>query len=240
MVKKEIERITEHIEYERCMFEHVFIDVDSCLVGIEGIDELARMNNRIDEVEKLTKLAMNGDVPFDVVFENRLAIIKPHADDLLRVGEMYLKNITPNACDIIRRLKLGGATVWLISGGYDEAIYPLADFVGVDRTRVLANHLLFNTNEEYQGFDRTNPLCRKLGKRECIAKLKQEGLLNGKVAIIGDGMSEMETKGIVDLCIGFGGHVTRDKVKNSADVFITEPTFTALVPILFSLHTVRI
>ena len=233
MAKNEIERNTEYKEYERCRFDHVFIDVDSCLVGIEGIDELARMNNCIDEVEKLTKLAMNGDVPFDAVFENRLTIIKPHTDDLIRVGEMYLENITPNASDIIRRLKLGGVTVWLISGGYDEAIYPLADFVGVNRTHVLANHLLFNTNGEYQGFDCINPLCRKMGKRECITKLKEEGLVIGKVAIIGDGMSEMETKGIVDICIGFGGHVTRDKVKNRADVFITEPAFTALVPILF-------
>ena len=233
MAKNEIERNTEYKEYERCMFDHVFIDVDSCLVGIEGIDELARMNNCIDEVEESTKAAMNGDVPFDTVFENRLAIIKPHAADLLRVGEMYLENITPNACDIIRRLKLGAATVWLISGGYDEAIYPLADFVGVERKNVLANHLVFNTNDEYQGFDRTNPLCRKMGKRECITKLKEEGLVIGKVAIIGDGVSEMETKGVVDMCIGFGGHVTRDKVKNRADVFITEPTFTALLPILF-------
>lgn len=233
MVNKEIERNRELREYERCMFDHVFIDVDSCLVGIEGIDELARMNNCIDKVEKLTNDAMNGDVLFDTVFENRLTIIKPNTDNLLRVGKMYLENITPNACDIINRLKLGGATVWLISGGYDEAIYPLADFVGVERKHVLANHLIFNANDEYLGFDRTNPLCRQMGKRDCIAKLKEEGVLIGKVAIIGDGMSEMEAKGVVDMCIGFGGHVARDKVKNMADVFVTAKTFRALVPILF-------
>jgi phosphoserine phosphatase len=178
---------------------------------------------------------MNGDVPFEEVFETRLLIVKPHVSDLAQVAAKYIDTITPYAFETIQKLKKGGAKVWLLSGGYDEAIIPLADYLGIGRDHVLANHLEFDAQGVYRDFDRTNPLCKKFGKRQIVEMLKGDGTIQGKVAIVGDGMSEMETKGIVDVCIGFGGHIIRENVKNMADIFVADKTFQALEPILFDL-----
>jgi phosphoserine phosphatase len=73
----------------------VVFDCDSTIVSIEGIDELARLNGQYNEIEKLTSKAMNGSVSFEQVFELRLKKINPSIQDLFRVGELYISNITP-------------------------------------------------------------------------------------------------------------------------------------------------
>ena len=55
---------------------------------------------------------------------------------------------------------------------------------------------------------------------------------HGKAALIGDGVSDLEAKPAVDLFIGFGGVARRARVEENADVFITEPRLTALLPYL--------
>jgi phosphoserine phosphatase len=39
--------------------------------------------------------------------------------------------------------------------------------------------------------------------------------------MIGDGVSDLETKPVVDLFVGFGGFTTRDRVKRESEVFVT-------------------
>ena len=53
----------------------VFIDVDSCLTGIEGIDEMAIRVGKDSTVAQLTREAMNGTIPFQDVFARRLDMI---------------------------------------------------------------------------------------------------------------------------------------------------------------------
>lgn len=224
----------ERKENDSGRLHHVFIDVDSCLAGIEGIDELAELHNCGSEVARLTLAAMNGEVRLEEVFERRLSLIRPRIEDLKVLGQTYINTLTPHALQTINFLQGIGMGVWLISGGYDEAIFPLADYLGISRGHVLANHLYFDSEGEYLDFDRTNPLCRQFGKRECIARLKTNGTVQGKIAIVGDGVSEIETEGIVDVCIGFGGHVEREQVRKAATYFVGENTFIPLVPILLS------
>ena len=213
-------------------FETIFIDVDSCLTGPEGIDELADIGNKKPEVAGLTRAAMNGEIPFEEVFDKRLAIVRPQKKHLARVGQRYIEAITPDAVETIQLLQQLGITVYLLSGGYDEAIQPLAHHVGIAPNHVIANRLLFTPEGQYQGFDDENPLCRQGGKLTVIEQLKKEDEFRGRIAIVGDGVGEMETRPAVDLCIGFGGHVTREKVQDDADVFISVKTFAPLIPLL--------
>ena len=233
MVKREADGINQEEEKkEYRMFDHVFFDVDSCLAGIEGIDELAQLHNCTEEIGQFTQAAMNGEVELEEVFEKRLDIINPRIEDLEIIGQKYIETVTHHAPEVIGFLQGIGMNVWLISGGYDEAIFPLADYLQIPRVRVMANHLYFNTDGTYLGFDKMNPLCRQFGKKECIARLKVAGVIQGTTAIVGDGISEVETKGIIDLCIGFGGHVARENVRTTADIFVRDKTLVPLVPIL--------
>lgn len=232
MANKEQLIYQEYKAQPKKRLDHVIFDVDSCLVAIEGIDELARMRNVYDQVAGLTRSAMNGEIGFDEVFAKRLDIINPRRNDLTEVGRQYVQNITAFAPQIIALLREAGTDVWLVSGGFDEAIYPLAAALGIDGDHVFANHLYFDEQGAYLNYDRDNPLAGNQGKRAVIAALKKEGKLDGKVAIIGDGMAEMETHDIVDVRIGYGGHVLRENVRANADVYVDDPSLFPLASIL--------
>jgi len=225
----------EHLEYLYPLswdpLQSLVVDVDSCATAIEGIDMLAEMNGTKHEVEKLTTSAMDGNVPFDEVFALRLEIIQPKENDLLLVGKQYLNTITPHVPKVIEIAQSQGVDIFLLSGGYDTAIYPLADYLNVPREQVFANHLFFH-HGAYAGFDDKNPLCGKSGKLALIKLLRLQRKLWGRIGIVGDGISEVETKSVVDLCIGFGGHVAREKVLKEADVFISQPTFSPVLPLI--------
>lgn len=218
---------------------NLVVDVDSCATNIEGIDLLAEMKGKQTEVVKMTTAAMNDEVPFEAVFGLRLEMIQPKETDLINLGRLYLETITPQVPEVIKIAQLLGINIHLMSGGYDQAIWPLAGYLGIPKNKVFANHLFFDEHGSYAGFDKTNPLCRKGGKLTLIQQLKTQAQLLGPIGIIGDGASEVETKPAVDLCIGFGGHVAREKVKKDADVFLTQPTFMPVLPLILGKEGVK-
>lgn len=218
----------------------VFLDVDSCLTRIEGIDMLGQMHGKTDEIKKLTNLAMNGEVPLDEVFARRLNLIRPRQEDLELVAQEYIRTITQDAPEVIKALRSLGVDVRLISGGYDAAIFPLAKHLGIPQTFVHANRLFFDKNGNYEGFDENNPLSKQGGKKAIIEKLRRDGVsIWGPVAIVGDAVSELETKPATDFRVGFGGHVKREKVEDEADVFIHDPSFAALLPLMLDGQNIR-
>jgi len=225
---EEVFRLCRLVAYN---YVHLYIDVDSCLCGVEGINELARMHGKEGEVEFLTKQAMDGEVSFDDVFGRRLEIIQPREEDLKDVAKLYAAHLVPDAREVISALRDTGIIVSLLSGGYREAILPIADYLGIERCDVYANTLYFR-NGEYTDFDKENPLCRRGGKRELIKQLRAHGRIFGPRVIIGDAVTEIEARTEVNLCIGFGGFVKREIVRELSDVFISDCTFAPLVPLL--------
>lgn len=62
--------------------------------------------------------------------------------------------------------------MYLVSGGFRQQIYPVADTLSVPRTHVFANNLLFDENSgEYAGFDEEEPTSRSGGKTKVIELL---------------------------------------------------------------------
>src|SRR5205823_5222451 len=68
-------------------FRRVVFDCDSTLTRIEGIDELAAMNDVPHEVAGMTRRAMDGEIPFEEVFARRLELIKPTRKQLSGIGK---------------------------------------------------------------------------------------------------------------------------------------------------------
>lgn len=46
--------------------------------------------------------------------------------------------------DVVRKLHARGTHVYLVSGGFTQMIFPVADRLGIKRARVFANTILFN------------------------------------------------------------------------------------------------
>lgn len=198
----------------------ICFDCDSTLSAIEGIDELARRRGPdvLQRVEQMTHDAMDGRVPVESVFGRRLEIIQPRAEDVAAVGRRYVETVEPTARATIADLVTRGWTPVIISGGFTEAIRPLAEHLGV--ARVEAVGLKFKPDGSYAGYDAAFPTTRSGGKPEVIARLRQE-LHPTTIVMVGDGVSDLETKPVVDRFIGFGRYVVRPRVKAEAARFVT-------------------
>jgi phosphoserine phosphatase len=198
----------------------ICFDCDNTLSSIEGIDELARFRGPeiFASVEALTHEAMDGRIPIEDIFGRRLEVIRPSSDEVAVVGRRYVETVEPTARETVGRMAAMGWTPVIVSGGFRQAIRPLADFLGV--ARIEAVDIFFNGEGGYRGYDSGYPSTRTGGKREIIASLRGE-LRPEKVVMVGDGMSDLETRPAVDLFIGFGGFVTRERLKREAAAFVT-------------------
>lgn len=209
----------------------LFLDCDSTLSAIEGIDELARLSDAaiFAEVAALTHAAMNGDLPLDEVFGKRMEIIKPDKSIASRVGRLYIERIVPGATEFIAQAKSKGWVPVILSGGFEPLIRPLADHLGINHVEAVP--LFFNECGDYAGYGADFPTTRNHGKNEIINDWKR-ATLPARVVMIGDGISDLETKPDVDVMVGFGGVFSRKKVKEGADVWaesFTEPCVLSLL-----------
>jgi HAD superfamily phosphoserine phosphatase-like hydrolase len=198
-----------------------FIDCDSTLSTIEGIDELARAkgDNIFTRVVDLTHAAMNGDVPITEVFPRRMELIRPDRALCEEIGALYVQTIVPGAEDLILDLKAAGWFPIILSGGFEPIIRPLADHLGI--SHVEAVPLYFHEDGSYQGYGEDYPTTRNLGKNEVIREWRQ-AVLPERILMMGDGVSDLETKPDVDAFIGFGGVVSRPRVKSGCDWWVTD------------------
>jgi phosphoserine phosphatase len=189
------------------------------LSAIEGIDELARLRGPevLAGVAAMTAEAMEGTIPLEEVFARRLDLIRPNLADMAAIGRLYIERVEPTARETLGALKSAGWTPLILSAGYTQSIAPLASFLGIDR--VEAVRLLFDGQGGYLGFDENFPTTRAGGKPLRIAGLKRE-LRPARVVMVGDGVSDLETRPSVDLFVGFGRYAEREKVKAGAAAFI--------------------
>ena len=199
----------------------LFIDCDSTLSTIEGIDELARARGEkvFAQVVELTNAAMNGEIPITEVFPRRMEMIRPDRALCEEIGNLYVSTLVPGAKEMIQEVKAAGWLPVILSGGFAPLIKPLADHLGI--AHVEAVPLYFHEDGSYKGYGADYPTTRNLGKNQVIREWKQ-AVVPERVLMIGDGVSDLETKPDVDAFIGFGGVVARPKVVSGSDYWLAD------------------
>lgn len=208
----------------------IFFDCDSTLSAIEGVDELARLRGPgcFERVEAMTREAMDGRVPIDEVFGRRLELIRPTRAETEAIGRRYVETVEPTAQATMAAVRARGWTPVILSAGYTQAIAPLARFLGIERIEAVA--LRFDAAGDYAGFDSSYPTTRNGGKPARIVQLRRE-LAPAHTVMVGDGISDLETRPAVDLFVGFGRYVERPKVRAGASAFIHQlSAITELLP----------
>jgi HAD superfamily phosphoserine phosphatase-like hydrolase len=199
-------------------FNSIIFDVDSTLSGIEGIDWLAAQ--RGPEIEAwssaLTEKAMKGEIPIEAVYSERMRIVKPTLLEIQQLGKVYVERIAPGAVKTIAKLRSLGIAVVMVSGGLREAILPLARELGVEHKNVHAVSVFFDENGGYAGFDHASLLTRQSGKRTIVGQMK----LKGPILAVGDGMTDLEIKSVVQAFAAFTAFTRREPVIAQADFVI--------------------
>jgi phosphoserine phosphatase len=199
-------------------FNTVIFDVDSTLSGIEGIDWLAAQ--RGPEIAAwsagLTEKAMQGEIPIEAVYGERMRMVKPTLPEVQQLGEVYIERIAPGAVETIAVLRAHGVEVVMVSGGLRQAILPLARQLGVDEEKVHAVSVFFDQDGAYAGFDDASLLTRQSGKRTLVGQMH----LKGPILAVGDGMTDLEIKSVVQGFAAFTGFTRRDPVIEQADYVV--------------------
>ncbi len=207
-------------------FDVICFDCDSTLSKIEGIDELAGRVGLGEKMSRLTDAAMNGEVPLEAVYGQRLSAIRPDQASIDWLAGLYIEQIVDGVKDVFTTLTATGKELHIISGGLRQAILPLAQILGLPETQVHAVDIFFNTDGSYRDYDQQSPLARSGGKAEiCRRLLKAQGSL----VMVGDGKTDMEAKQAGAVVIGFGGVVDRAVVREQADFYCAEPSLVSVL-----------
>lgn len=211
-------------------FNAFYFDCDSTLSAIEGVDELAGSipESLRNEILALTEQAMDGTLPLSEVYEGRLRRLAPTRALCERLGQGYIDNLLPDTAEVVAALQSLGKQVGVVSGGFEIPVRILAAHLGIPETNVHAVPLLFDDAGNYRDFDRMSHLWQNGGKVEVLLRLPTS---HRPVLYVGDGITDLETQGTVDLFVGFGGVATREPVRRQAEAWISGPGLSKVLEI---------
>jgi phosphoserine phosphatase len=203
----------------------VVLDMDSTLIQIEVIDELARAAGVGADVSRITERAMQGEMDYDESLRQRVKLL---AGLDVAVLDKLAQNLplTDGAETLVRVLKRLGYKVAVISGGFSRAAEALKRRLGVDYA--------YSNNLEVQGGKLTGrvvgPIVNAQRKAELLETIAQaEGVLLDQVIAVGDGANDalmLERAGL-----GIAFHA-KPKLREVADTSISAAGLDAILYLL--------
>ena len=225
--------------------EVVIFDCDSTLSAVEGIDELARLTGKEAHVAALTKRAMDGEIALERVYDHRLDSSNPTRAQVNFICDFYRENVITDAPDVIAALRELGVAVFIVSGGLIEPVRDFGVWLHVPREHIFAVDMQYdqlsgewwryweqpggkNPHANYLAVD-SNPLTGTGGKNMLIDRIRARH--PGRALLVGDGLSDLEASGHVDLFVGFGGAVYRQRVAAESPVYINAPHLAPVLPL---------
>jgi phosphoserine phosphatase len=177
----------------------VFFDMDSTLIDMEIIDEMARSAGVFKEVARITEKARRGDLDFEEALVQRVALLKGLKVEALEKIRGEIK-LSEGAEDLVMTLKRLGFKQGLVSGGFDYFADYLKEKLGLDFA--YANQL------EIKNGALTGRVLGDIIDNTYKAKIvntvsSQEGVLLDQTVAIGDGANDILMLGQAGLGIAY-------------------------------------
>ncbi len=188
----------------------VFFDMDSTLVDMEIIDEMARRAGVFKEVARITEKARRGDLDFEEALIQRVALLKGlKAEELEEIRKEM--RLSEGAEDLVGTLKRLGYKLGVVSGGFHTFTDFLKDRLGLDFA--FANRL-----EVKNGALTGRVLGEILGNTEKARIVnqvaEQEGVLLDQTVAIGDGANDILMLGQAGLGIAYNAKESVERMAN--------------------------
>ena len=114
-------------------------DMDSTMITVECIDELADYAGIKPQIAAVTEAAMRGELDFESALDARVALLKGLDEGVIATCLAERVKIMPGAVSLVRTMKARGAKAILVSGGFTRFAEPVAEMIGCDRA--IANRL---------------------------------------------------------------------------------------------------
>jgi phosphoserine phosphatase len=193
----------------------LFIECDFTLCSLDGINELAGMRGEslFRKVCALSEAALDGRMPVADSLESRMRLITPDRAMCELAAAGCIDSVTPGASSFIRRLKDEGWLPVMLSGGLMPVVSPLAGLLGIEYVEAVP--LDFQPDGSYLSYGSEFPTANNHGKAAIIREWVS-ALLPQRVVMIGNSLSDLETKGFIDVFIAFEGVVRRPRIAAEA------------------------
>ncbi len=163
-------------------------DMDSTLIDIECIDEIADMQGLKAEVAAITEAAMRGEIDFRESLTRRVALLAGLPETALETVYEERLRLNPGAEGLLRALRENGIRCVLVSGGFTY-------FTGRLKERLGFSHAYANELEISGGRLTgrvTGPIIDGAAKAAHLVRLRDElGLAPAQTIAMGDGANDI-------------------------------------------------
>lgn len=181
-------------------FALLAMDMDSTLITIECIDEIADMQGLKPQVAEITEAAMRGEIEFRESLTRRVALLKGlDASALQRVYDERLK-LSPGAERMLAAVKAAGLKTLLVSGGFTFFTDRIRERLGLDYSH--SNQLEIEdgklTGRVVGGIVDADE--KKHSVEQICAEL---GLPPAKSIVMGDGANDLKMMSVAGMSVAF-------------------------------------
>ena len=193
-------------------FKLVAMDMDSTLITIECIDEIADMQGLKPQVAAITEAAMRGELDFSASLKQRVALLEGlDASALQRVYDERLK-LSPGAEAMLAAVQKAGLKTLLVSGGFTFFTKRLKARLGLDFTHANELEIVDGklTGKVLGGIVDAEEKQRTV-ERVCA----ELGISPSEAIVMGDGANDLKMMGIAGLSVAFRA---KPVVRSQADV----------------------
>jgi len=198
-------------------------DMDSTMITIECIDELADYAGIKPQIAEVTERAMRGELDFEAALDARVALLRGLAESAIDRCHTERVKLMPGARALIRTMKAHGARTILVSGGFTVFADRVAEAIGFDRA--ISNRLGLADG----ALDGTvaRPIIGSAAKRETLISERDAlGLTREETLAVGDGANDIPM--IEEAGLGVAYHA-KPKTAAAAAARIEHGDLTALL-----------
>ena len=207
-------------------FKLVAMDMDSTLITIECIDEIADMQGLKPQVAAITEAAMRGELDFAASLQQRVALLEGlDASALQRVYDERLK-LSPGAEKMLAAVQKAGMKTLLVSGGFTFFTERLKQRLGLDYTHANELEIVDGklTGKVLGGIVDAEEKQRTV-ERVCA----ELGITPSQAIVMGDGANDLKMMGIAGLSVAFRA---KPVVRSQADVALNFVGLDGLLNVL--------
>ena len=166
----------------------IVADMDSTMITVECIDELADYAGIKAEVAAVTEAAMRGELDFEAALDARVALLEGLDEGVIAQCLAERVRIMPGAKALVRTMRAHGAQAVLVSGGFTRFAEPVAAEIGFDRA--IANVLLV-AHGRLTGRV-AKPIVGSAAKEETLlAAIAARGIAADAALAVGDGANDL-------------------------------------------------
>ena len=181
-------------------FRLLVMDMDSTLITIECIDEIADMQGLKSEVAEITESAMRGELEFSDSLQRRVALLKGlDASALERVFEERLE-LSLGAHAMLHAMKEAGLRTVLVSGGFTYFTERLQKELELDVTRA---NLLEVIDGKLTGRVIGDIVDAEAKRAMVVAQSAELGVPTTAAIVIGDGANDLLMMSVAGLSVAF-------------------------------------